>query len=179
MARRRFFVPEVRRGLAELTGQDAEHLVRVLRAEAGQRYEISDDRDVYLAEITSARKSAVCFEVIEKLPPQREARSHGSGGRVDQVRSPGMAGGKGDRTGCHRNSIFRSRANGSRLAAGRPEADGKVGEDRARGQPTGTARSSPGPVSNSAGRSCLSEMASSYCSTKIPALHRSARPAAR
>jgi len=72
MARRRFFVPEVRRGLAELTGQDAEHLVRVLRAEAGQRYEISDDRDVYLAEITSARKSAVCFEVIEKLPPQRE-----------------------------------------------------------------------------------------------------------
>src|SRR6476646_9252583 len=72
MARRRFFVPEVRRGLAELTGRDAEHLVRVLRAEAGQRYEIFDNRDVYLAEITSARKSAVCFEVIEKLPPQRE-----------------------------------------------------------------------------------------------------------
>jgi 16S rRNA (uracil1498-N3)-methyltransferase len=72
MARRRFFVPEVRRGLAELTGQDAEHLVRVLRAEAGQRYEISDDRDVYLAEITSARKSAVCFEVIEKLPARPE-----------------------------------------------------------------------------------------------------------
>jgi 16S rRNA (uracil1498-N3)-methyltransferase len=72
MARRRFFVPEVRHGLAELTGQDAEHLVRVLRAEAGQRYEISDDRDVYLAEITSARKSAVCFEVIEKLPPRPE-----------------------------------------------------------------------------------------------------------
>jgi 16S rRNA (uracil1498-N3)-methyltransferase len=73
MARRRFFVPEVRRGLAELTGRDAEHLVRVLRAEAGQRYEISDNRDVYLAEITSARKAAVCFEVIEKLPAQAEA----------------------------------------------------------------------------------------------------------
>jgi 16S rRNA (uracil1498-N3)-methyltransferase len=72
MARRRFFVPEVRRGLAELTGRDAEHLVRVLRAEAGQRYEISDNRDVYLAEITSARKSAVSFEVIEKLPAQAE-----------------------------------------------------------------------------------------------------------
>src|SRR5882757_6058064 len=72
MARRRFFVPEVRRGLAELTGRDAEHLVRVLRAEAGQRYEISDNRDVYLAEITSARKSAVSFEVIEKLPAQPE-----------------------------------------------------------------------------------------------------------
>jgi 16S rRNA (uracil1498-N3)-methyltransferase len=73
MARRRFFVPEVRRGLAELTGRDAEHLVRVLRAEAGQRYEISDNRDVYLAEIKSARKSAVCFEVIEKLPAQAES----------------------------------------------------------------------------------------------------------
>jgi 16S rRNA (uracil1498-N3)-methyltransferase len=72
MARRRFFVPEVRRGLAELTGRDAEHLVRVLRAEAGQRYEISDNCDVYLAEITSARKSAVSFEVIEKLPAQTE-----------------------------------------------------------------------------------------------------------
>jgi 16S rRNA (uracil1498-N3)-methyltransferase len=72
MARRRFFVPEVRRGLAELTGRDAEHLVRVLRAEAGQRYEISDNRDVYLAEITSARKSAVSFEVIEKLPARAE-----------------------------------------------------------------------------------------------------------
>jgi 16S rRNA (uracil1498-N3)-methyltransferase len=72
MARRRFFVPEVRRGLAELTGRDAEHLVRVLRAEAGQRYEISDNRDVYLAEITSARKSAVCFQVIGKLPAQPE-----------------------------------------------------------------------------------------------------------
>lgn len=72
MARRRFFVPEVRRGIAELTGHDAEHLVRVLRAEAGQRYEISDNRDVYLAEITSARKSAVCFKVIEKLAPQAE-----------------------------------------------------------------------------------------------------------
>jgi 16S rRNA (uracil1498-N3)-methyltransferase len=72
MARRRFFVPEVRRGIAELTGQDAEHLVRVLRAEEGQRYEISDNHDVYLAEITSARKSVVCFEVIEKLAPQAE-----------------------------------------------------------------------------------------------------------
>jgi 16S rRNA (uracil1498-N3)-methyltransferase len=72
MARRRFFVPEVRRGIAELTGHDAEHLIRVLRVEAGQRYEISDNRDVYLAEITSARKLAVCFEIIEKLAPQAE-----------------------------------------------------------------------------------------------------------
>lgn len=71
MARRRFFVPEVRRGAAELTGPDAEHLVRVLRAQPGQVYEISDNHDVYLAEIETARKSVVSFRTIEKLetPP--------------------------------------------------------------------------------------------------------------
>lgn len=69
MARRRFFVPEVRRGAAELTGPDAEHLVRVLRAQPGQVYELSDNHDVYLAEIETARKSVVSFHVIEKLEP--------------------------------------------------------------------------------------------------------------
>lgn len=68
MARRRFFVPEVRRGVAELTGADAEHLVRVLRVEPGQVYEISDNEDVYLAEIEVARKAMVTFRIIEKLP---------------------------------------------------------------------------------------------------------------
>ncbi len=67
MARRRFFVPEIRRGLAELTGADAEHLVRVLRAEVGQVYEICDNQDVYLAEIETARKSVVVFRCQEKL----------------------------------------------------------------------------------------------------------------
>jgi 16S rRNA (uracil1498-N3)-methyltransferase len=71
MARRRFFVPQVRRGLAELTGEEAEHLVRVLRAEVDQIYEISDNHDLYLARISVARKSIVSFEVIEQLasPP--------------------------------------------------------------------------------------------------------------
>ena len=69
MARRRFFVPEVRRGIAELTGPDAEHLVRVLRAQPGQVYELSDNRDVYLAEIETARKSVVSFRIIEKIEP--------------------------------------------------------------------------------------------------------------
>ncbi|MGI9073929.1 MAG: RsmE family RNA methyltransferase [Bryobacteraceae bacterium] len=69
MARRRFFVPEVRRGSAELTGPDAEHLVRVLRAEVGQLYELSDNRDLYLARIEAARKSVVSFRVVEKLAP--------------------------------------------------------------------------------------------------------------
>lgn len=68
MARRRFFVPEIRRGLAELTGSDAEHLVRVLRAEVGQVYELSDNQELYLAEIETARKSLVTFRITEKLP---------------------------------------------------------------------------------------------------------------
>jgi 16S rRNA (uracil1498-N3)-methyltransferase len=72
MARRRFFVPEVRRGMAELTGTDAEHLVRVLRAEVGQVYEVSDNLAVYLAEITTARKSIVSFKILEQLAAPRQ-----------------------------------------------------------------------------------------------------------
>jgi 16S rRNA (uracil1498-N3)-methyltransferase len=66
--RRRFFVDEVRNGRAELSGDDARHLTRVLRVEAGQRYEISDNRSVYLAEIETARKEHVIFRTLEKLP---------------------------------------------------------------------------------------------------------------
>jgi 16S rRNA (uracil1498-N3)-methyltransferase len=72
MARRLFFVPEIRRGLAELTGSDAEHLVRVLRAEPGEVYEISDNKRAYLGRIESARKSSVVFKVLEELPPEPE-----------------------------------------------------------------------------------------------------------
>jgi 16S rRNA (uracil1498-N3)-methyltransferase len=69
--RRRFFVDQVRNGHAELSGQDARHLTRVLRVEAGQRYEISDNRNVYLAEIETARKERVTFRTIEKLAAEQ------------------------------------------------------------------------------------------------------------
>jgi 16S rRNA (uracil1498-N3)-methyltransferase len=69
MSRRRFFVPEIRRGEAELTGPDAEHLVRVLRVEAGQQFEISDNDKLYLAVVEAARKSVVLFKMLEELPP--------------------------------------------------------------------------------------------------------------
>lgn len=68
--RRRFFVQEVRSGKAEITGDDARHLTRVLRVEPGQRYEISDNRSVYLAEVETARKEHVVFRTIEKFAPQ-------------------------------------------------------------------------------------------------------------
>jgi 16S rRNA (uracil1498-N3)-methyltransferase len=68
MSRRRFFVDQVRRGEAELAGDEAEHLSRVLRAEVGQRYEICDGARLYLGEIVEARKRAVRFRVVEELP---------------------------------------------------------------------------------------------------------------
>jgi len=42
-------------------------LTRVLRVEPGQRYEISDNRNVYLAEIETARKEHVIFRTLEKI----------------------------------------------------------------------------------------------------------------
>lgn len=73
MARRRFFVPAVSRGAAEITGDDAEHLVRVLRAEVGDIYEISDNERVWLAEVETARKSIVVFRCVEQLPDDASA----------------------------------------------------------------------------------------------------------
>src|SRR5579863_3306868 len=67
MARRRFFVDSVHSGHARITGVDAHHLTRVLRVEAGQKFEISDNRDVYLAEIESARKDQVSFAILERI----------------------------------------------------------------------------------------------------------------
>lgn len=75
MARRRFFVDAIRNGRAELDGEPAEHLRRVLRAEPGQRFEISDNESVYLAEVEGFGRSRVRFRVLEKLeacaPPVR------------------------------------------------------------------------------------------------------------
>lgn len=68
--RRRFFVDQVRNGHAEISGDEAGHLTRVLRAEAGQRFEISDNHDVYLAEIEVARRDRVVFRTLEKLVSQ-------------------------------------------------------------------------------------------------------------
>jgi 16S rRNA (uracil1498-N3)-methyltransferase len=54
-------------GGAELRGDDARHLTRVLRAEAGRQFEISDGRQAYLAEIAEARGDRVAFRVIEPV----------------------------------------------------------------------------------------------------------------
>lgn len=67
MARRLFFVDEVREGQAVLTGESARHLARVLRAGEGRQFEISDSRDLFLAEIDRVNRQRVTFRIIEKL----------------------------------------------------------------------------------------------------------------
>ncbi len=61
-------MPAVRNGEAEISGDEALHLTRVLRVETGQRYEISDNGNAYVAEITSVRKQHVTFRLLERLP---------------------------------------------------------------------------------------------------------------
>ncbi|HVW85316.1 MAG TPA: RsmE family RNA methyltransferase [Bryobacteraceae bacterium] len=72
MARRRFFVDEVRNGHATITGDNAHHLTRVLRVEAGQKYEITDNNRVWLAAVETARKSVVEFAIVEELTAEPE-----------------------------------------------------------------------------------------------------------
>ena len=62
-------------GRAELRGEEARHLTRVLRVEAGQRFEISDNHQAWLAEVEEARGEHVLFRAIEAIasapPPAR------------------------------------------------------------------------------------------------------------
>ena len=61
--------------MAELRGAEARHLARVLRTEAGQRYEISDNRSAWLAEVVESHADSVVFRVLEPIaavePPLR------------------------------------------------------------------------------------------------------------
>ena len=67
MARRRFFVEGIRGGLAELHGDEARHLTRVLRVEPGQQFEISDNATAWLAEVSEARGERVVFRTLAPI----------------------------------------------------------------------------------------------------------------
>ena len=56
-----------------MTGDDARHLARVLRAEPGQRYELSDNQRAYLAEISAVDPRRVTFRILEPLPAEAPA----------------------------------------------------------------------------------------------------------
>lgn len=75
MARRLFYVDSFRAGAARIEGDPARHLRKVLRAEIGQRYELSDGHSIYLAEISALGKQLVEFKTLEQLrPPPAPAR---------------------------------------------------------------------------------------------------------
>jgi 16S rRNA (uracil1498-N3)-methyltransferase len=70
LARRRFFVERIHDDRAELTGDDARHLARVLRAEVGQQYEVSDNQRAFLAEIAQIGSQRVTFRIVEPIAPE-------------------------------------------------------------------------------------------------------------
>lgn len=66
--RRRFFVENFQANSATLRGETAHHLGRVLRAEAGQLYELSDGEHLWLARTESVKRDEVQFSLVERLP---------------------------------------------------------------------------------------------------------------
>jgi 16S rRNA (uracil1498-N3)-methyltransferase len=66
--RRRFFVEKFAGDFATLQGDEAHHLGRVLRAETGQLYELSDGNCVWLARTESVGRDEVQFSLVERLP---------------------------------------------------------------------------------------------------------------
>src|ERR1700730_4360049 len=66
--RRRFFVEKFQEGSATLRGETAHHLGRVLRAETGQLYELSDGQCLWLARTESVGRDEVQFKLVEPLP---------------------------------------------------------------------------------------------------------------
>jgi 16S rRNA (uracil1498-N3)-methyltransferase len=72
--RRRFFVEQFTGTTAVLAGDAAHHLGHVLRAQAGQLYELSDGSAAWLARIDSVARNRVEFALVEQLPtPQAVA----------------------------------------------------------------------------------------------------------
>lgn len=66
--RRRFFVEGFEGHRAILSGEAAHHLGRVLRAQPGQIYELSDGRSLWLGRIESAGRDRIEFSLVEEVP---------------------------------------------------------------------------------------------------------------
>lgn len=64
-----FYVQEVRGEQATLRGDAAQHVRKVLRAERGQRYEISNFENIWLAEIADFGKDTVQFNLLSPVEP--------------------------------------------------------------------------------------------------------------
>jgi 16S rRNA (uracil1498-N3)-methyltransferase len=66
--RRRFFVERFDEQRAIVRGDKAQHLGVVLRAQVGQRYELSDGTRVWLGRIENVARDRVEFALLEELP---------------------------------------------------------------------------------------------------------------
>jgi 16S rRNA (uracil1498-N3)-methyltransferase len=66
--RRRFFVAKFSGPSAVIEGETAHHLGRVLRAEPGQLYELSDGSKVWLGRIETVNRDRVEFALVEEIP---------------------------------------------------------------------------------------------------------------
>jgi 16S rRNA (uracil1498-N3)-methyltransferase len=71
--RRRFFVEKFGGDSAVMEGEAAHHLGRVLRAQKGQLYELSDGNRVWLARVEEVKRDRIGFSLVEELPVYRPA----------------------------------------------------------------------------------------------------------
>jgi 16S rRNA (uracil1498-N3)-methyltransferase len=71
--RRRFFVDHFEQSNAVMTGDAAHHLGRVLRAEPGQLFELSDGKTAWLGRIELVQKERVEFALIERIESKESA----------------------------------------------------------------------------------------------------------
>jgi 16S rRNA (uracil1498-N3)-methyltransferase len=71
--RRRFFVDAFEGDRAAIEGETAHHVGRVLRAQVGQLYELSDGERVWLGRVESVGREKVDFSLVEELPAYRPA----------------------------------------------------------------------------------------------------------
>src|SRR5216683_946189 len=66
--RRRFFVHQFDGSEASLRGDTANHLIRVLRAQPGQIYELSDGERVQLGRIERIGRGSLSFKLVGEVP---------------------------------------------------------------------------------------------------------------
>lgn len=66
--RRRFFIQQFSGQRAVMEGEAAHHLGRVLRAQPGQLYELSDGSKVWLGRIEVVTRDSVDFSLLEEIP---------------------------------------------------------------------------------------------------------------
>jgi 16S rRNA (uracil1498-N3)-methyltransferase len=65
--RRRFFVEQFKGQTAVIDGETAHHLGKVLRAQQGQLYELSDGEKVWLGRIDAVTRDRVAFALVEEI----------------------------------------------------------------------------------------------------------------